>query len=83
MPESQREVLKSMAEELADMMGRHHPGRPGYYALMRAARATKEAALDVGEQNGQPRPKARVLPVLGTIGGDGTIAFRKDRKEAS
>ena len=83
MPDPQREVLQSMAEELADMMGRHHPGRPGYYALMRAARAVKEAAQDVGEQNGQARPKARVLPVLGTIGGDGAIAFRKDRQEAS
>jgi len=83
MPDPQREVLQSMAEELADMMGSHHPGRPGYYALMHAARAVKEAAQDVGEQNGQARPKARVLPVLGTIGGDGTIAFRKGRQEAT
>ena len=83
MPDPQREVLQSMAEELADMMGRHHPGRPAYYALMRAARAVREAAQDVGEQKGQARPKARVLPVLGTIGGDGRIAFREDRQAVS
>ena len=83
MPEPHREVLQSMADELAEMMARHHPGRPGYSALSRAVQAIKEAAQDVGEQNARPRPKARVLPVLGTIGGDGTITFHNDRQEAS
>ena len=57
MPDLQREALQSMAEELADMMGAHHPGRPAYYALMHAARAVKEAAQDVGEQERQGAAK--------------------------
>lgn len=83
MSNRQREVLHAIADELADMMARHHPGRPGYSALSRAVQAVKEAAQDVGEQNAPVRPKARVLPVLGTIGGDGAITFRQGRREAS
>jgi hypothetical protein len=82
MPNPQREALQSMAEELADMMGAHHPGRPGYYALMHAVRAVKEAAQDVGEDL-PARPKARLLPVAGTIGGDGKVTYCKGRDQAS
>jgi len=83
MPDLQREALQSMAEELADMMGAHHPGRPAYYALMHAARAVKEAAQDVGEQNAKARPRARLLPVAGAVGGDGKVTYRTGADQAS
>lgn len=83
MPDLQREALQIMAEELADMMSRHHPGRPGFYALMRAVRAVREAAQDVGDLDAAARPKARLLPVLGAVGGDGKVTFHKGRREAS
>lgn len=83
MPDLQREALQSMAEELADMMGAHHPGRAAYYALMHAARAVKDAAQDVGEQNAKARPKARLLPVAGVVGGDGKVTYRTGVDPAS
>lgn len=83
MPDPQQESLHSMAETLADMIGGHHPGRPAYYALMHAARAVKQAAQDVGGENPPARPKARLLPVLGSVGDDGSITYRKDQQEAS
>ena len=83
MASPQQEILRSMAEELADMMGAHHPGRPAYYALMRAARAVSEASRDVGDQTAPARPRARLLPILGTVGGTDGITFRPGRQEAS
>jgi hypothetical protein len=50
---------------------------------MHAVRAVKQAAQDVGGEDAPARPKARLLPVLGTICGDGAVTFRKDRQEAS
>ena len=83
MPDLQREALRSMAEELANMMGPHHPGRPAYYALMRAANAVKEAAQDVGEQKAKAQPTARWLPVAGAVGGDGKVTYRTGADQAS
>ena len=63
MPHESGESLRSMAEAVAQTMGRYSPGRPAFYALSRAHNALREAAREVddfarayGPKDGSPTP---------------------------
>ncbi len=49
MPHESGETLRSMAETVAQAMGRYSPGRPAFYALSRAHNALREAAREVDD----------------------------------
>ncbi len=47
MPDQDRNLLEAMAEQLIQMAGKHHPGRPAFSALWHAHRVVREAAKEV------------------------------------
>lgn len=47
MPDPNGQSLLSMADAVAQAMGRYHPGRPAFSALSRAQEALRAAAREV------------------------------------
>lgn len=54
MPDPNRECLQFIANEIAELMGRYHPGRPVYYALSRAHIAVSQAVIEAGTPSNRP-----------------------------
>ena len=73
MTDPSRSTLLSMADQVAEALGRYHPGRPAFYALSRAEGALREAAREVDIARRTYAPDALSDPFGAPASGRGRV----------